>query len=217
MKCSVCQNVKLTKRHKIGICRPCYVKRVIDSKRKPKKYCKECNIEVCNKSRSSLCRECYLKDFNSKDVNKKRRSDAAKKRIALDREGHNRKSREWQKANPEKHHKIKMRTIRGPRDRFTRSRRRGEQRGFDWSISYADFQMLIVQICHYCNGPLNETGVALDRKDNTKGYILDNVVPCCFSCNKVKSDVLTYEEMVDAMKAVLIHRQRSKIHLVKDG
>ena len=34
----------------------------------------------------------------------------------------------------------------------------------------------------------------VDRKDNTKGYEIDNCVLACAVCNNAKSDKFTYEE-----------------------
>lgn len=59
--------------------------------------------------------------------------------------------------------------------------------------------------CYYCNRPpsnlytssnkasysLKYTGI--DRIDSTKGYLLDNVVPCCVHCNRAKMS-LTQKE-----------------------
>ncbi len=51
-------------------------------------------------------------------------------------------------------------------------------------------------LCHYCGEPIKLTCYGLDRKDNSRGYTLDNVVPSCFPCNASKLDRFTYEEMV---------------------
>ena len=62
--------------------------------------------------------------------------------------------------------------------------------------------------CHYCETPLvynkhsrywgknNTRAHQLDRKDNDKGYLVDNVVPCCWECNRLKSNRFTYEEFM---------------------
>ena len=61
--------------------------------------------------------------------------------------------------------------------------------------------------CEYCQSKtLNTTGCGLDRKDSSKGYVKENVVPCCTSCNKIKNKELTYEEMKLAMEAILKFR-----------
>jgi len=63
--------------------------------------------------------------------------------------------------------------------------------------------------CHYCTKSLaNETGCGLDRLDNSLGYIPDNVIPCCGSCNKMRNNILTHEEMKIAMTAVLNYRRQ---------
>jgi hypothetical protein len=78
------------------------------------------------------------------------------------------------------------------------------------SLSFDDFVGLRLDKCFYCGGDLPEAGYGLDRKDNTKGYTLDNVIPCCWFCNNLKSSLLTHDEMVVAMKAVTDLR-RSKL------
>jgi hypothetical protein len=50
--------------------------------------------------------------------------------------------------------------------------------------------------CHYCGGSLNPTSHALDRVDSSKGHTCCNVVPCCWRCNNMKSDDISYEEMM---------------------
>jgi hypothetical protein len=42
--------------------------------------------------------------------------------------------------------------------------------------------------------PLQRLGV--DRLDGELGYELENIVLCCFSCNKVRSNTFSVEEMV---------------------
>ena len=49
--------------------------------------------------------------------------------------------------------------------------------------------------CHYCDGPLSDTGYGLDRISNVIGHLCFNVVPCCGVCNSVKSNHFTYQEM----------------------
>ena len=83
--------------------------------------------------------------------------------------------------------------------------------GRKWSISYAQFlEFIKIKNCHYCGagnlwplpfGPHNADGEYrfrsnLDRKDNTKEYTKENCVVCCPTCNKTKSSLLTYKEML---------------------
>ena len=62
--------------------------------------------------------------------------------------------------------------------------------------------------CDYCGIPqdyIEKVGLytsagklcrclGIDRKDSSLSYTLDNMILCCLACNRVKSDVFTYEE-----------------------
>lgn len=100
------------------------------------------------------------------------------------------------------HLKCKNHANRLYRNRFTTSKRVAKQRGFCWEIEETDYYSLISNVCFYCSGELCKTGVGLDRKDNTKGYTLENSVPCCKNCNILKSDKLSSSEMVEVVKTL---------------
>ena len=97
------------------------------------------------------------------------------------------------------------------------------KKGKEFSLSREQFLLLIRQDCHYCGTPpsnvwrsrrnkltlkidLKYNGI--DRVDNSRGYEIDNVVPCCRECNTIKHDSLSYDEM----KAVaqFLKKYRSK-------
>lgn len=65
-------------------------------------------------------------------------------------------------------------------------------RGFESSVERIDFEVLLKTSCFYCGGVPS----GLDRLDNKIGYHFDNCVPCCPACNKIKADILNYEEML---------------------
>lgn len=77
-------------------------------------------------------------------------------------------------------------------------------RHIEFAISYEEFLFFTqIGMCHYCGGSdivWNEFvgngrhRYNLDRKDNARGYTLDNVVVCCKDCNLMKRDWLSYEE-----------------------
>ncbi len=81
---------------------------------------------------------------------------------------------------------------------------RAKKKGLIFSISSDNFRLLISKPCYYCNrdpyyiisdrrrkktinGQLVYTG--LDRIDNSIGYTLLNVIPCCGICNKARRDL----------------------------
>jgi hypothetical protein len=54
--------------------------------------------------------------------------------------------------------------------------------------------------CFYCGSFLTLT--TIDRMDNNEGYFLSNCVPCCYRCNRLKSDDYTAGEMLIIGKAL---------------
>ncbi len=84
------------------------------------------------------------------------------------------------KAHPEKVNVAWKR----PRKRFARYKHAARKRGLDFSLTFEKFNELIHQDCHYCGRGNPTKGV--DRKDNLKGYTLQNAVPCCWDCNNAK-------------------------------
>lgn len=103
-----------------------------------------------------------------------------------------------------------LKSVSELKTRFNIAKWRAKKRGLDWQISLELYADLVSEDCFYCTGYLGcFYGTALDRMDNLKGYVEENVVPCCWECNRVKSDVLSFNEMRVAMAAVLELRKRS--------
>jgi hypothetical protein len=97
---------------------------------------------------------------------------------------------------------------RTDKGRFARLRQKAGSRGIDVTLTFDEFVTLVRQPCHYCGGQLAPTGYGLDRVENNGDYSSTNVVSCCFDCNRIKGETLTYDEMVVAMKAVLALREQ---------
>jgi hypothetical protein len=96
---------------------------------------------------------------------------------------------------------------RSPVGLFRRGVLHAKRHGYVWSISAEQFSALRAKPCHYCDGPLPQTGHGLDRIDCSRGYEPDNVLPCCQSCNRKRSNDWTVEETRLAVQAVLAHRR----------
>lgn len=92
-------------------------------------------------------------------------------------------------------------------------------RGYSWAITEQEFFALAAAPCHYCGAPPSNAFrhkkygdsfflySGLDRKDNSKGYDMGNVVACCGRCNRIKREILTYDEM-QAVGALLKELQQ---------
>lgn len=79
----------------------------------------------------------------------------------------------------------------------------------DVKITFDEFLELISKNeCHYCGSELiynkhskewgksNSRAYHLDRKDNNFCYEKNNLVTCCWECNRLKSDRFTYDEFI---------------------
>ena len=72
------------------------------------------------------------------------------------------------------------------------------------SLTYEEFFTFTETIrCHYCARAIvwkpyncSDSPSNLDRKDNALGYTKDNCVVCCWTCNQVKGNRFSYEEML---------------------
>ena len=83
------------------------------------------------------------------------------------------------------------------------------------SLAYEDYYEIAKSNppCHYCNAALSwpeyrhggrgTSGASnLDRKDSSRGYDSDNVVPCCGRCNYAKGTHFTYDEWVEVGRLI---------------
>lgn len=64
-----------------------------------------------------------------------------------------------------------------------------KQSGLIADISFQEYKEFREKPCFYCGEIFQRgrTSYSLDRIDNTRGYLKDNVVPCCYRCNHSKA------------------------------
>ena len=98
-------------------------------------------------------------------------------------------------------HYEKVRTFTTTiKNKFHNLKVSARQRKLSMDIDLQQYIDLLVSAkgkCFYgCGRPLPTTGYALDRKDSTKGYSVENVVVSCADCNWLRGhDVISHEEM----------------------
>ena len=96
-------------------------------------------------------------------------------------------------------------------------KRNAKRRGFEYNLTEEQFKEITQQDCYYCgekpnniqkayhnNGDYTYNGI--DRIDNNKGYTIDNVVSCCFTCNRAK-DKHTVKEFYGWIEKVYIRKK----------
>lgn len=90
-----------------------------------------------------------------------------------------------------------------------------KNRGLEYNLTEEQFKETTQRSCYYCG--IKSDGIkyqnkyygnyisnGLDRIDNTKGYTINNAVPCCRICNQAKS-TLTLQEFKDWVKRLILN------------
>ena len=83
-------------------------------------------------------------------------------------------------------------------------------RGYNFELTKEQFKDIVVKPCIYCGGELTQVKrkdyangsfryTGIDRYDNSRGYTLENSVPCCKKCNRMKTDmnINEFEEQLE--------------------
>ncbi len=102
---------------------------------------------------------------------------------------------------------------------FATYRSSAESRGILFELSKDEFKSFTVLDCFYCgSSPFSTYKPALsggylyngiDRRDNTLGYVLTNVVPCCKFCNWMKN-VFSEEQFVNRCALVTEYQNKKR-------
>ena len=65
--------------------------------------------------------------------------------------------------------------------------RGAKNRQLDFQLSFSQFYKIVQDKCYYCSEPLDNDKInGIDRVNSKKGYFIDNIVPCCTICNRMK-------------------------------
>jgi len=71
-----------------------------------------------------------------------------------------------------------------------------------------------VRTCCYCGKEVDwskKSRINLDRVDAKLGYDWGNVVVCCFDCNRIKSNLLTGDEMRAVALLLRVYRRANRL------
>jgi hypothetical protein len=101
---------------------------------------------------------------------------------------------------------------------FSVYKHNAKRRKIEFNITKDEARYISQLPCHYCgNPPRNRIKSkmrrmigdfvysGIDRVDNTRGYVMDNIVPCCEVCNWMKRD-FSGTEFMQHIKKIYTHR-----------
>lgn len=100
-----------------------------------------------------------------------------------------------------------------PRKRFNEYKSGAKVRGIMFSIDFDYYSSFWQKPCHYCGSQIETVG--LDRINSDLGYVVGNIVSCCFVCNRSKMQ-LSPKEYVDHCARV-VARAASEIARKQDS
>jgi len=69
-------------------------------------------------------------------------------------------------------------------------------------MTYLEFRLLVMDPCAYCGDW--SPRLNLDRVDNRGAYEPDNVVPCCWACNRMKG-TMTADDFLEHIRRIARH------------
>jgi hypothetical protein len=118
-------------------------------------------------------------------------------------------TRKYKTKNSEKVKEKDREAHRTPKRRFGQAKRGANKRGFEFTLNLKEYSSLTQSNlkCYYnCGNFVPMSGIGLDRLDSSRGYVLNNVVPCCGICNATKNSMLSSQEMLEVVKLLKILR-----------
>lgn len=98
--------------------------------------------------------------------------------------------------------------------RYNVYKKNAKKRNINFNLTKEEFYDITSKPCYYCNDYSNKdinnvSYSGVDRIDSSKGYEIDNIVPCCDICNKMKLDyskeffINHINKIADYMKEVI--------------
>jgi hypothetical protein len=160
--------------------------------------CKECQ-KILRETRKA-----YRKEWENKNKEKLKEYHTN----YYDEHKTERKLKQKEKAKTDEYQTWKKRYDRRLTTRYRRYKQLASSRHLEFELIFEDFEEISTQACHYC-GSLNEDEFGnlysgIDRIDSTNGYTLNNVVPCCAMCNRMKNK-RNVNSWIERMSQILSH------------
>ena len=177
--------------------------------------CKYCGVELPKSKRPRVTFACPShKHRHYRDLNPEKYKECGRRWWSQNLERHRANALIWRKNNPDKVHARHARSNRKIGGRYKHGVYKAKRCNQSWELTKEQYVKIIDSPCVYCGGKLNETGSGLDRKDSDLGYTVENVVPCCGPCNRIKGANLTYQEMKVGMAEIVEFRKYAHLGVI---
>ena len=169
------------------------------------KTCSKCNQVF------DLTNSYFYRNKSEKDGFRSECMACTKKYVSKNVKRLNEKQREYYKNNKDKikkYLKSNRNSIRAkkkiysmtPEGKIAMYRGSAKKRNLFWRLSLEEFTLFWQKPCIYCGNNIETIG--LDRIDNAQGYIIDNVISCCYWCNIMKHNYPMEDFILQCKKIV---------------
>jgi hypothetical protein len=88
-------------------------------------------------------------------------------------------------------------------------------KGLPFEITFEEFKNTVSLPCKYCKIYNEHESIGIDRIDSSKGYILDNIVPCCTICNMCKGTLSILEFKTHIIKLAREFEKEEKNEIIQ--
>ena len=177
-QCKGCENIRMkayreANKEKTKARHKAYYEANPEKVKAQKKACYEANKEKIKAHKKAYC-----------EANKEKIKARQKAWREANKEELKARHKAYYEANKEKLKAAKKAHDSTPAGRFNQYKGRAKQRNIPFLLTEEEFKGFWQQPCAYCGAEIETIG--LDRIDSSGPYHIDNVVPCCWSCNQKK-------------------------------
>ncbi len=98
--------------------------------------------------------------------------------------------KKWNENNKEWKNSCRAAYARTTEGKYIKLKASAKERSLEMQISLKQYVEIIKDNkCYYCDASLvGSAGHSLNRIDSNKGYLVENVKPCCKFCNRIMSN-----------------------------
>jgi len=180
--------------------------------------CKECKIkkrEYYERNREKILKKCaeYTATHKEEKAARDRKYAQEHKEQRQQYQKEYRESHKEANAEYQKQYRIKNKDKldeykKAPHIRYKVYQSNARVKDRDFNLTEDEFIEISKLPCVYC-GKYSDTYngdpfSGVDRVDSNLGYSIDNCVPCCATCNRMKLD-LNVDDWIDKMKQIINH------------
>ena len=192
-------------------CKNCRDANRIQDQKRDKEHCNELH-RITDKKPERIAKKAEWKEANYEKIvmycmNHRQRKIDEDITEYLARNAQN--AKQWRDNNPDKVTMINQNKINNINLQYGVYSRSARDKNLDFEILQEEFDKLVKEPCHYCD-VIQERGFnGIDRLGSNIGYIVDNCVSCCSSCNYMKCS-LSVDVFLKRIEHILSYNNKIK-------